>query len=173
MVFIFARKGGIATIIFYSIGFIFLLTSVVLSTAAFTKGRNVFNDDGSSATLGSKAFGLAWGSVGILIFAFISLIISHISNQKDLKNKNFNSNISGSYYNTNTTNTSTNLLHVPPEGGKPAEGYGVGIPDSSPPNTAQSSKFRGINFLKINRKSQNKVNDDDLSTLGMKAETSI
>ncbi|OWB49602.1 hypothetical protein B5S33_g476 [[Candida] boidinii] len=167
LVFIFGRKGGIATIIFYTIGFIFLLTSVVLSTAAYTKGRNAFNDDGSSATLGSKAFGLAWGSVGILIFAFISLIISHVLHRKDLRNTNANIT---SYYDTQYSDS--NILNAPPEGAKPAEGYGVAIPDASP-HANSPSKFRGINFLKVNRKTQVKNNDDESSTIGMKAETSI
>lgn len=38
-------------------------------TAAFVDGRNVFNDAGIPASVGVKAFGFAWGSVGCLLFA--------------------------------------------------------------------------------------------------------
>jgi SUR7/PalI family len=40
-----------------------------LMTAAFVDGRNVFNDAGIPASLGVKAFGFAWGSVGALLIA--------------------------------------------------------------------------------------------------------
>jgi len=38
-------------------------------TAVFVKGRDAFNNDGITASLGVKAFGFAWGSVGCLLFA--------------------------------------------------------------------------------------------------------
>jgi hypothetical protein len=38
-------------------------------TAVFVKGRDEFTDAGITASLGVKAFGFAWGSVGCLLFA--------------------------------------------------------------------------------------------------------
>jgi hypothetical protein len=38
-------------------------------TAVFVKGRDEFQDAGITASIGVKAFGFAWGSVGALLFA--------------------------------------------------------------------------------------------------------
>jgi hypothetical protein len=38
-------------------------------TAIFVLGRNQFRDNGITASLGGKAFGFAWGSVGCLLAA--------------------------------------------------------------------------------------------------------
>jgi hypothetical protein len=38
-------------------------------TAVFVSGRDQFQDAGLTASLGVKAFGFAWGSVGCLIIA--------------------------------------------------------------------------------------------------------
>ena len=40
-----------------------------LMTSVFVRGRNAFQDAGISASLGAKAFGFAWASVGCLLFA--------------------------------------------------------------------------------------------------------
>jgi hypothetical protein len=40
-----------------------------LMSAAFVEGRNDFTNAGINASLGVKAFGFAWGSVGALLVA--------------------------------------------------------------------------------------------------------
>ena len=40
-------------------------------TAVFVKGRDEFHDAGINASLGVKAFGFTWGSVGCLLFATV------------------------------------------------------------------------------------------------------
>ena len=38
-------------------------------TAVFVRGRDEFHNAGINASLGVKAFGFTWGSVGCLLFA--------------------------------------------------------------------------------------------------------
>lgn len=40
-----------------------------LMTAVFVRGRDEFHNAGINASLGVKAFGFTWGSVGCLLFA--------------------------------------------------------------------------------------------------------
>lgn len=44
-----------------------------------------FNDDGSIARLGAKAFGLAWGSVGCILVSFILFIVIYHNIRKEVK----------------------------------------------------------------------------------------
>jgi len=48
---------------------VFDIIAASLMTAVFVEGRDHFHDAGISASLGVKAFGFAWGSVGCLLFA--------------------------------------------------------------------------------------------------------
>ena len=45
------------------------IVAASLIVAVFVKGRNHFQDPRINASLGVKASGLAWGSVGCLLFA--------------------------------------------------------------------------------------------------------
>ena len=49
----------------------FAIIAASLMTAVYVKGRDEFNDNGISASLGVKAFAFAWTSAACLLFATI------------------------------------------------------------------------------------------------------
>jgi len=64
-----SRLGSAVSSIFASAACVIDIVAAALMTAVFVQGRNHLNDAGITASLGVKAFGFAWGSVGCLLFA--------------------------------------------------------------------------------------------------------
>lgn len=64
-----SRLGSAVSSVFAMGACLFDIVAAALMTAVFVQGRNGFQDAGITASLGVKAFGFAWGSVGCLLFA--------------------------------------------------------------------------------------------------------
>lgn len=64
-----SRLGSAVSSIFAMAAMIIDLIAASLMTAAFVRGRDEFIKAEITASLGVKAFGFAWGSVGCLLFA--------------------------------------------------------------------------------------------------------
>jgi len=64
-----SRLGSAVSSIFALAACVIDIVATALMTAVFVQGRNHLNDNGITASLGVKAFGFAWGSVGCLLFA--------------------------------------------------------------------------------------------------------
>jgi len=64
-----SRIGSAVTSVFAMAACVFDIIAASLMTAVFVQGRDHFQDAGITASLGVKAFGFAWGSVGCLLFA--------------------------------------------------------------------------------------------------------
>ena len=59
-------------------------------TAVFVKGRDEFHNAGISASLGVKAFGFAWGSVGCLLFATLGFCCAACGPGHRNRNRDYN-----------------------------------------------------------------------------------
>jgi len=64
-----SRLGSAVSSVFAMAALLVDLIAASLMTAVYVRGRNEFIDNGITASLGVKAFGFAWGSVGCLLFA--------------------------------------------------------------------------------------------------------
>jgi hypothetical protein len=64
-----SRLGSAVSSIFVMAAFVIDIIATSLMTAAYVRGRDEFTKAGITASLGVKAFGFAWGSVGCLLFA--------------------------------------------------------------------------------------------------------
>lgn len=60
-------------------------------TAVFVRGRDEFSNAGINASLGVKAFGFTWGSVGCLLFATVGFCCAACGPRRN-KNRNTNYN---------------------------------------------------------------------------------
>jgi len=63
------RIGSFLSAAFAWVGWLFQIVASALMTAAYVKGRDNFNGNGQSASLGKMAFGFMWGAVGALTIA--------------------------------------------------------------------------------------------------------
>jgi len=64
-----SRIGSAVSAVFAVGAMVIDLIAASLMTAVFVRGRDEFQNAGITASLGVKAFGFAWGSVGCLLFA--------------------------------------------------------------------------------------------------------
>ena len=64
-----SRLGSAVSSVFALAACVIDIVAAALMTAVYVQGRNDFQADGISASLGVKAFGFAWGSVGCLLVA--------------------------------------------------------------------------------------------------------
>jgi len=64
-----SRLGSAVSSVFALAALVIDIVAAALMTAVFVQGRNHFTDAGITASVGVKAFGFAWGSVGCLLFA--------------------------------------------------------------------------------------------------------
>jgi len=64
-----SRLGSAVSSVFAMAAFVIDIVAASLMTSVYVKGRDEFQDNGITASLGVKAFGFAWGSVGCLLFA--------------------------------------------------------------------------------------------------------
>jgi len=64
-----SRLGSAVSSVFAMAACVIDIVAAALMTAVFVQGRNHLQDAGITASIGVKAFGFAWGSVGCLLFA--------------------------------------------------------------------------------------------------------
>jgi len=64
-----SRLGSAVSSVFALAALVIDIVAASLMTAVYVRGRDEFQDAGVTASLGVKAFGFAWGSVGCLLFA--------------------------------------------------------------------------------------------------------
>jgi len=64
-----SRLGSAVSSVFAMAALVIDIVAASLMTAVFVQGRDNFQNAGITASLGVKAFGFAWGSVGCLLFA--------------------------------------------------------------------------------------------------------
>lgn len=86
--------------ILWSLSILFVVPGVALLTAAYVKGRNVFNDNGNSAHLGTKPMAVAWTSVFLLFFSipfFVFATKDWISGRYSLNRNRVNATNEGDY----------------------------------------------------------------------------
>lgn len=62
---------GLISTLSVGLALLFTITAACLITAAHVKGRNAFKNNGHSAHLGVKAFGITWAAVACLLLSFV------------------------------------------------------------------------------------------------------
>ena len=84
-----SRLGSAVSSVFALAALVIDIIAAALMTACFVQGRDHFNDVGITASLGVKAFGFAWGSVGCLLFATFGFCCAACGPGR--KNRDYNS----------------------------------------------------------------------------------
>lgn len=130
---------------------IFTIIGIALSTAAFSRGRSKFRDDGADTNFGTKTMALAWTSFFLVLF---NLIFLSGSFAKWTRNNKYLGN------NDNTDTYEKNDINDHPQAAKQGKFWGwfnrpVGTPATAvttinQPNTAPSG---GLSFTPVNARS--------------------
>ncbi|KAK3330637.1 SUR7/PalI family-domain-containing protein [Apodospora peruviana] len=79
-----SRLGSAVSGLISLIALFFLTIAVSLMTATFVKMRNAFAADGRDASLGTYAFGFAWGAWTALLISTILFCIGRHSSKRDV-----------------------------------------------------------------------------------------
>jgi len=80
---LFSRLGGAISALFALSAVVFDVIAAALMTVVYVDARNDFRNSGLKATLGVKAFGFTWGSVGLLLIASIGFCCSCLIGRRD------------------------------------------------------------------------------------------
>lgn len=67
--------SGILSSVATGIALLFTVAGAAVITAAHVRGRNVFNDNGYSAHVSAKSFGILWAAVACLLISFIWMCV--------------------------------------------------------------------------------------------------
>ncbi|MCJ1474530.1 hypothetical protein MMC13_003188 [Lambiella insularis] len=78
-----SRIGSYLSSVLCSVALFFQTIVAALMTAAYVIGRNNFNANGQTATLGEYAFAFVWAAMACLFLATISFCIAGVTSKKD------------------------------------------------------------------------------------------
>jgi len=78
-----SRLGSAISAIFAFLALFFAVTAASLSTAYIVTARNIFTSNGIAASIGVKAMGFTWGSVGALFLAFFGFCCISVRSKRN------------------------------------------------------------------------------------------
>lgn len=78
-----SRIGSYASSVTTFVALVFELLTAVLMTTAYVKGRDVFNANNITASIGQYAFGFMWASVACLFLASVLFCVGGAASKRD------------------------------------------------------------------------------------------
>lgn len=78
-----SRIGSYLSSVMTFIALIFEALTAVLMTTAYVKGRDIFNQNNMTATIGQYAFGFMWAAVACLFLASVLFCVGGAASKKD------------------------------------------------------------------------------------------
>ncbi|KAI4156633.1 MAG: hypothetical protein LQ340_000136 [Diploschistes diacapsis] len=78
-----SRIGSYLSAVMCLVALLFQTVAAALMTAAYVQGRNIFNSNNMTASLGRAAFGFMWGAMACLLLAAVSSCVGGGMSKRD------------------------------------------------------------------------------------------